>query len=86
MSVCISRFGKYFPVTGTYRLPDRLQMPAILATKYFTQRNIFEILFNQTKIGLYLPYSSIDLTKSVEENGNTIRYQFDSIGFQRYFP
>ena len=60
-----------------------------------TQRNIFEILLNQTQIRLYLTFSSIDLEQQTDTVRllfqinlymvNTIWFGFDLLRFRKYF-
>ena len=57
-----------------------------------TQRNIFEILLNETEIRLYLPFSDRFVTKRtsvwIQINHkmiNTIWFRVDSIRFRKYF-
>ena len=57
-----------------------------------TQRNIFEILSNQTEIRLYLPYNDWFGTKRTSVlfqinlcMANTIWFRFDLIRFRKYF-
>ena len=64
----------------------------LIIPRLYTQRNLFEVLLNQTKITSYLPLTDWFGTKrthvwfqNIRKMVNTIWFRFDLIGFRKYF-